>query len=347
MLVDSPHAPDAKTDPLDAPMKSQHQPRSRSSVQWNTTSGISKMSQEMIMGTLSSYTTDTLVSHKVIRRRSKDEQVLFFGSFLPRISTDKSTGCVRICNGRMHDTNTLNTLHLSKNNGIAERAVRRATEGTATVQSELRDQLCHAWHDFASCAMCTAKWPMVRLFTRRFGVYIRRFFGHLRSSKSGTHPSLRKMTQDLCGKMDATRILHGIYYYVRVAKVRRICSSRTATNARTGQPLGFTSSSSSTRKSHKKDLSHSSIFLNPHVAKCLPRGSPEQDEEEAVTIFEEDTGEDCWSMSGDVTYRHHEVHVLTLYIPDDTTLATPLKQRWCHEANVNKHRQRVRTHTER
>ena len=52
------------------------------------------------------------------------------------------------------------------------------------------------WHDIATCAMCTAKWPMVRLFTRRFGVYIRQIFDPVRSPKSGTHPSLRKMTQD-------------------------------------------------------------------------------------------------------------------------------------------------------
>ena len=44
--------------------------------------------------------------------------------------------------------------------------------------------------------------------------------------------------------------------------------------------------------------------------------------------------------NGDFIYRHHDVHRSKLYVPDEATLSNPLKKR-CHEANDNKHRQRL------
>ena len=57
-----------------------------------------------------------------------------------------------------HDTNTP---HRPETNGIAERACRRAKEGTAT-EMEQSGLPAEWWNVTATCGTCTIRWPMAR-----------------------------------------------------------------------------------------------------------------------------------------------------------------------------------------
>ena len=58
------------------------------------------------------------------------------------------------------------------------------------------------------------------------------------------------------------------------------------------------------------------------------RENPEQDEkEEEDTIFEQENGDDFWSMSGDFKYRHHKIHRSKLHILEETTMIIPKNTR--------------------
>ena len=56
------------------------------------------------------------------------------------------------------------------------------------------------------------------------------------------------------------------------------------------------------------------------------RGIGEQGEEEVEekTMYEEESGYFFWSMSGELIYRHHEVHRTKLFVWDATTFSIPL-----------------------
>ena len=57
----------------------------------------------------------------------------------------------------------------------------------------------------------------------------------------------------------------------------------------------------------------------PHRGEWAAEGNLMQEVEE--TSFEDEDGTHFGSMSGDVTYRHHEVHRSTLYVPKRATLS--------------------------
>ena len=57
----------------------------------------------------------------------------------------------------------------------------------------------------------------------------------------------------------------------------------------------------------------------PHRGEWAAEGNLMQ--EVGETSFEDEDGKHFGSMSGDVTYRHHEVHRSTLYVPKRATLS--------------------------
>ena len=101
----------------------------------------------------------------------------------------------------------------------------------------------------------------------------------------------------------------------------------------------LTSNVSSTRKSHKKEsclfpcADGSLRFFDlpqPPLDGMPASGNPEQDaKRRRGYLFEEDHGRYLWSMSGDPTNRHHEVHGTKMYISHSNEM------RRCDEASID------------
>ena len=75
---------------------------------------------------------------------------------------------------------------------------------------------------------------------------------------------------------------------------------------------------------------NSSNFLTPHAAKCLPEENLSKMKKK-MPVSNKKTVTTFWSMSGDFTHRHYELHQTKLYVPDETTFSVP-------EANEINHR---------
>ena len=157
-------------------MDSHLQPHSESLLQRITKCWFSAMNDEMRNGTLSSYKMDTRIGNRVIQREIKDaqENSMLFEKRSASIfkSQEGSSQTIRRSSSKRfqdlqwtHDTNTR---HRSEMNMIAERAVRRVREGTATamVQSGLHGGGTVRRNFVATGGTRMTKWPMERQHTR-------------------------------------------------------------------------------------------------------------------------------------------------------------------------------------
>ena len=271
------------------------------------------MRQEIITRTPSSYKTDTRTGYRVILRKAKmdKKQYLVLGDSYPtpfqkpgRILADNSKEC---------------TPYRSETKGIAENAVRRVKGGTATPTVQSGQMICGLYDGMllllAERARRHGRWVQFDAPLIPFGAKV--------SCKPIFSKDQARLHQ--FGIKMLPRIFMG--YVLRPQGGWSGGLHIADCDARTCQPPRKTSNSWSTRKSHKEEIccfrvqtnvSNSSIFLI----------SLEQDEKEEEEVEEEEEEEDgdtqrekkrtpfsmkstvktfC-SMSGDIIYRHHEVH---------------------------------------
>ena len=114
-------------------------------------------------------------------------------------------------------------------------------------------------------------------------------------------------------KKDASRNLHGLCPTCGTRVVggfahRRLRTPQEPVSLRHTRQTVQAPRSRSGRKalvSMCRRISISSIFLNPHAAKCPPSETLSKMKKKRIG---EEIGEYFWSMSGDFTNRHHEVH---------------------------------------